>query len=105
MTEWTFLARVSMVTSCVSRAQLNVKGGYYPTTDEPHALALGDGLLQKLPGDTDLSLVVRQFYYAIRVEDPDRGPWKVSAAEYSYNLRDAGNRIGYYLQIKEKPCR
>ncbi len=69
-----FLGPLQRVISCVTRAQLNVKGGYYPTTDEPHALVLGDGLPQKLPGETDLSLVLKQFYYVIRVEDPDRTP-------------------------------
>ena len=88
-----FLDPLQRVISCVTQAQLNVKGGYYPTTDEPHALVLGNGLPQKLSGETDLSLVVKQFYYVIRVEDPDRGPWKVSTAEYNYNLRDTDNRV------------
>ncbi len=88
-----FLGPLQRVISCVTQAQLNVKGGYYPTTDEPHALVLADGLPQKLPGETDLSLVVKQFYYVIRVEEPDRGPWRVSTAEYNYNLRDADNRV------------
>ena len=88
-----FLDPLQRVVSCVTQAQLNVKGGYYPTTGEPHALVLGDGLPQKLPGETNLSLVVKQFYYVIRVEELDRGPWRVSTAEYNYNLRDADNRV------------
>ena len=88
-----FLDPLQKAIDCLTRAQLTVKGGYYPTTVDPHALTLGDGLPQKLSGETDLYLVVKQFYYVIRVEDPDAGPWKVSTAEYNYNLRDSENRV------------
>ena len=43
---------------------------------------------------------LKQFYYVIRVEDPDRGPWKVSTAEYTYNLRDTDNRVVLAFQQK-----
>lgn len=81
-----------------------MRGGYHPTTDKPHALVLGDGLPQRLRGDTDLSLVIRQAYYVVKVEDPDRGPWKVSTAEYNYNFRDADNRvvIAYHWHPQER---
>ena len=88
-----FLEPLHKVIDCLTQAQLTVKGGYYPTTEDPHALTLGDGLPQRLSGATELYLVVKQFYYVIRVEDPDGLPWKVSTAEYNYNLRDSDNRI------------
>ncbi len=87
-----FLEALHKVISCVTDTHLSVRGGYRPTTEEPHVLVLGDGLPQKLRG-TDLSLVLRQRYYVIKVEDPNRGPWKVSTAEYDYNFRDSETRV------------
>jgi hypothetical protein len=89
-----FLDPLHKTISCVTQAQLNIRGGYFPTTtDEPHALTLADGLPQRLSGPSGLSLVVKQYYYVIKEDDPGRDPWRVRTAEYNYNLRDIEGKV------------
>lgn len=67
-----------------------VSGGYH-VSNKPHSLTLGDGLPQKLPG-TNIHLSVKQLYRVVQDNDPDRGPWRVSTAEYIYTLMRGGRR-------------
>lgn len=74
--------------SCVTDAVLTVSGGYYES-DEPHSLTFGDGLPQKLPG-TNIHLSVTHRYRVVQDDDLERGPWRVTIAQYSYALRRGG---------------
>ena len=74
--------------SCVTDAVLTVSGGYY-VSDQPHSLTFGDGLPQKLSG-TNIHLSVTHRYRVVEDEDPDRGPWRVTIAQYHYALRRGG---------------
>ena len=86
-----YIEPLQKAVSCVTDAVLSVSGGYY-ASDKPHALTFGDGLPQKLP-QTNLYIAITQLYYVVRDDDPDRGPWKATIAEYVYTLRrGAGER-------------
>lgn len=63
---------------------LTVSGGYY-ASNTPHSLTFGTGLPQRLRG-TNLTLSIKQSYFVIREDDPERGPWRVTIRRYSYSI-------------------
>jgi len=89
-----YLGPLQRAISCVTKAVLNVRGGYYPSPD-PHPLALGDGAPVTISSDPPLLLTVLQNYRVVEFEGP-RGPWKVSIVSYFYSLEDREGREVLY---------
>lgn len=89
-----YLGPLQRAISCVTNSVLNVRGGYYPSSD-PHPLALGDGTPVKLSGDPALFLTVLQNYRVVEFERPG-GPWMVSIVSYFYALEDDDGREVLY---------
>ena len=87
-----YLEPLQKAVSCVTDAVLTVSGGYY-VSDQPHSLTFGDGLPQKLPG-SNIHLSVTHRYRVVEDEDPDKGPWRVTLAQYSYALRRGSGAVG-----------
>lgn len=73
--------------SCVTKAVLDVSGGYY-ASDKPHSLAFGGGLPQRLSG-SNLYLSIVQLYRVVEDEDLERGLWRATITQYVYTLRRA----------------
>ncbi len=82
--------------ACITRAVIDVRGGYYPASD-PHSLTLGDGGPVRLAGDARLSLWAWQLYRVVESAEI-RGPWMVAVVSYYYTLSDAAGRevLGYH---------
>lgn len=82
-----FYLPLQKAVDCVTRAVLDVGGGYY-VADKPHILSFVDAESIKLSGDTGLRLRIIHWYYVVE-DTGDRGPWKVATAGYSYALRQS----------------
>lgn len=90
-----FVAPLQLALSCVSPAVLDVSGGYH-VAEAPHALTLAEGEAVRLPGPSDLSLLIQQYYRVVELEGPRRS-WTVHTTGYLYEL-SAGERelIAYH---------
>ena len=82
--------RVQRAISCLTRAVVDVRGGYWPS-DEPHALTLGAGDPVPIQAAQGLHLSVRLRYRVIQAEPP-RGPWQTTTVAYEYRLSDRDDR-------------
>jgi hypothetical protein len=89
----TFLDSLQRAVACVTRAVVNVQGGYYKR-DVPFALTLGDGLpvpLKVKIGSPWLSASLRMGYRVVEAAG-DRGPWNVQVTGYEYALENRAER-------------
>ena len=82
-----FVEPIQLALSCVTRAVVDVSGGYY-TRSEPHALVLNRGEPSQLTGATRIWLSAILHYRIVEFQGP-AGPWKVSVAGYLYGLQDS----------------
>src|SRR5439155_11171510 len=85
-----FVDPIQKALSCVTRGVVDVKGGYYPSADEPHELVLGAGRPVPLRGASQLALLVRMRYRVLQARPP-RGRWAVSSVGYQFALVDQGS--------------
>jgi hypothetical protein len=83
-----FVGPLQRAISCVTRSQLRVsQGGYAPSvTGQPHGLLLNGGRPVALSGPERPQLFVSLGYDVVHVDDPERGPWKVSTRSYRYHI-------------------
>jgi hypothetical protein len=82
--------------SCVTRAVVDVKGGYY-LSPEPHELVLGGGDPVRLRGPERIGLSVKMRYRV--VEAPGRrSRYEVEIVAYQYSLtaRDGKELVAYH---------
>jgi hypothetical protein len=79
-----FLEPLQQTLSCVSRAVLDVAGGYWVAA-EPHGLTINGGLPAPLRSNHGLGLIVQQQYRIVEAEG-DLGPWRISTAAYAYEI-------------------
>jgi hypothetical protein len=93
-----FIRPLQRALSCVCPAQL-VVGWAQPGDVQALTLSEDPVILQTTGERTQrLELSVQQQYRLVQVEDPERGPWKVSTLAYRYGVNDAQGRklLGYH---------
>jgi hypothetical protein len=81
-----FLDSLQRTLSCITRAVVNVRGGYH-VSEHPHPLTIGEGLPVSLGSGTDLSIEVKQQYRVLENPNPYE-PWQVRTVAYYYTLRE-----------------
>jgi hypothetical protein len=84
-----FIGPLQRAVSCVTRAQVYVRP---PRPDEVQALTISeDPVTLGTTGDPGarLRLSIQQQYQLVEVDDPERGPWKVSTRAYRYEVAEA----------------
>jgi hypothetical protein len=84
-----FIGPLQRAMTCVTRAQVYVRP---PRPDEVQALTVSeDPVVLGTTGSADarLSLSIQQQFQLVQVDDPVRGPWKVSTRAYRYEVNDA----------------
>ncbi len=84
-----FIESFGKAVSSLTSAVVNVGGGGYHPSPEPHVLILNDGSAIRLSGD--LFMFVSQRYRIVEDVEP-RGPWKVAVVGYVYSLENAARQ-------------
>jgi len=94
-----FVEPLSLAVSCVTRSVINISPGGRGVGGGPHAASLDHGQAVPLK-DCDLALSVGLQYEIIEVDDPERGPYKVSTRAYVYTLRqrDESEILAFHWQ-------
>jgi hypothetical protein len=97
-----FIEPLQRALSCITRAVINVRGGFYPA-DEPHVLTVGTGESVQLGGESRLALTTTM-HYRIVEGSGERGPWKVEIVAYAYALDGPDGReiIAYHWHPRER---
>ncbi|MCU1693630.1 MAG: hypothetical protein JWM64_2721 [Frankiales bacterium] len=74
--------------SCVTDSVLVVSPGGYQLNEDgpPHGVLLNRGDAVRLPGANKPCLHVSLHYQVVRVDDADRGPFKVRTRAYRYHV-------------------
>ena len=80
-----FLDPLQQALSCVARGKFTVSAGGRAVPDVEHALVLNNDDGAALHGE--LHLWVRMRFRVVRIDDPERGPWKVTTCAYDHVLQ------------------